>query len=223
MATGEHGWWKGQMTGSTSQDQGSGNDPKQIVDPNGKPVSSELPKNREELDAYVLGAIRKTSQEYNDFSAAYTKELNSYTEKFLASDLAPYSEMAFGFFKQVQAANPSLPVAQIYNQTVEFVQQQKNAGVKPPAQQPGSRPNGSPIHIPGGSMQFSGDGRFRNDEGADANRLGFYSDERRTQDATDYTNARIRQHEYQKTQGLSGQTMDEYYKELREQRSAASA
>lgn len=219
------GWWKGVMSGSQQQqppDQGQSK--QQIVDSSGNPVSSSFkpPQTEAELQDMIRNQIVKVNQDFNEFQGKYNNELKNYTDKFLASDLAPYSEMAFDFFKKVQAVNPGAPIASLYNMTVEFVQGQKNAGVKPPSQNM-PRPHGGSMHIPGGGMSIAGDGRFRNDEGEFANRIGSYSDEQRKQDATDYTNARIRQHEYHKTQGLSGMLMDDYYNELRSERARAAS
>lgn len=217
MAVG--GWWQGGGgVQSPQQNPDGGDHSKQITDPNGTPISSSFkpPQTQEELDSMIRNGIMRVNNEFQEFNGKYTKELNTYTEKFLASDLAPFAPVAFEHFKQLQSINPGKPMGELYNMTVEFIQSQKNAGVKPPPQQNPARPNGSPIHIPGGGVDMGS--RFRNDEGQFKNGIGHYTDDARRQDATDYVNGRIREHEYKKTRGESGMLMSDYNKQLAEER-----
>jgi len=214
------GWWQGQSVAGQQPPAQDENQSKQIVDPSGKPVSSDFkpPQSQEELDNMIRNGIIRVNSQFNEFQGKYNQELNNYTEKFMATDLAPYAPIAFDHFKQLQTLRPDKPLAELYNMTVEFVQSQKKLGIKPPTQ-PAQRPNGNPIHIPGGGVDVGG-GRFRNDEGSMANGIGHYSDAQRRQDSTDYTNARIREHEYKKTRGESGMPMNDYYKQIGEERRA---
>lgn len=166
----------------------------------------------QQIEALVdrrLEAKRAAAQD--DYYRRQSK-LNELGAKFMEDEARkPWFPMANAHFNALQAANPTVPMDQHYDETLKYIEDMKRIGVKPPEQSQ-QQFTGIPSHTQqyAGGVPILGDPKYRSDENG-LQRPGHLTDEAKEENARQYIEARRRDLENCKSRGEAGESMKEYY------------
>jgi hypothetical protein len=135
----------------------------------------------------VQREIVNSAQQYDRWAAQRKGEYEAATKKFLDNkDLAPFYPVAEAYFTQLNLkSGQQIPVAQLFDMTVEHIETLRRTGIQPPRRQEVARggfsPGGQPWDVPDvdGNPRQAGGIRNQDPEEVLARKREYLADRRR--------------------------------------------